>query len=539
MRQNYKGKWLLFFIVAISLVLVLSACAADEDTAPPVDDDEEVVDGDIKRGGDLVIAWDWEPDPVIDPYNLGWGNLPLDLFEGLLISDYDFNPGPGIAESYTFEDEGLVQIYKIREDRYFHDGTQIDAEAVKRHFELLIDEEVDSMSRWDFAFISSMEVLDEFTLQVNLDEPFPAALSNFSWAGGWGGIQNPYAWEEYGPWGENTYGTEVVVGSGPFKFVEWIPGDRMVLERFDDYKSTPIFENEGPAYLDSVTYRFIFDSSTAVMEFEVGNVHMLETVPPEFVEQVRNMPGANVYEGDSWEVVYIGMACDKPPFDDVLVRRALNLAVDQQEIADIVWMGYAEPAYGYISPSFGDAYVADRETFGYDPERAKELLAEAGYPDGFTSELMVENRTDWISAAEIIQDMLAEVGVDVEIRQYERAGFYDVLRAEEQEMFIRAHSWWGLDILPWYFHSRNFPYPNYHRYVNEEMDARFEDADYSASFEELVEKYKAIQVDLAKEAIWVPLVQPMDIVAYRDEVQNFNFHPLYGIRYNVDVWLDE
>jgi ABC-type transport system substrate-binding protein len=535
--MTLKGKWTLFLVVAVALLLVITGCGGG--AAPPPVDNGDVVDGEPRVGGDLVIGLDWEPDPVIDPYKLGWGNLPIDLFEGLLISDFDFNPGPGIAESYTFEEEGLVQIYKIREDIYFHDGTKIDAEAVKRHFELLIDEEVDSMSRWDFAFISSMEVLDEYTLKVNLDNPFPAALSNFSWAGGWGGIQNPYAWEEYGPFGANTYGTEVVVGSGPFKFVEWIPGDRMVMERFDDYKSTPLFENPGPAYLDTVTYRFIFDSSTAVMEFEVGNVHILETVPPEFVEQVRNMPGANIYEGDSWEVVYVGMACDKAPFDDVRVRQALNLAVDQQEIADVVWMGYADPAYAYVSPSFGDAYVADKETFGFDPERAKELLAEAGYPDGFTVELAVENRTDWVSAAEIIQDMLAQVGVTVEIRQYERAGFYDLLRAEEQDMFIRAHSWWGLDILPWYFHSRNFPYPNYHRYVNEEMDARFDDADYSATYDEMVEKYKAIQVDLAKEAIWIPLVQPSDIVAYRDEVQNFSFHPLYGIRYNVDVWLSE
>ena len=146
MKKLMSSKWLLLFVVALSMVLVLAACATDE-PAPVPDDDDEAVEGEPKRGGDLVIAMDWEPDPVIDVYNLGWGNLPHDLFEGLLISDYEFNPGPGIAESYRFEEDGLVQIYEIRQDRYFHDGTKINAEAVMRHFELLIDEEVDSMSR--------------------------------------------------------------------------------------------------------------------------------------------------------------------------------------------------------------------------------------------------------------------------------------------------------------------------------------------------------------------------------------------------------
>lgn len=536
-RKLLQGKWLLLSVVVLTGVLLLAACGPkDDDTPPPPvgDDDDEVT-----KGGDLVIALAWEPDPVIDPYKLGWGNLPHDLFEGFLINTWDFVPGPGIAESWTFEDDGKVHIYKIRQDKYFHDGTQINAENVKRYFELLIDPEVDSPSIWDFAFINDLEVVDEFTLKIILDNPFPAALMNFAWSGGWGGLQNPYAWEKYGPWGEDIYGTEVVVGSGPFKFVEWIPGDKMVLERFENYKSPPIFENEGPAYLDTVTYRFIFDAATRMLEFEVGNVHILETVPPEYADQVRNMADATLIEDESWEVVYIGMPCDRAPFDDVRVRQALNLAIDQQELADVVWMGLAEPAYGYISPKFGDAYHGDSEAFGFDPAKAKGLLADAGYPDGFTVQLAVENRTDWVSAAEVIQDMLKDVGVTAEIRQYERAGFYDLLRAGEQELFIRSHSWYGLDILPWYFHSRNFPYPNYHRYKNEEMDRRFDEADYSNTFEDMVARYMEIQKDLAKEAIWVPLVHPIDLIGVRNEVQDLRVHVMYGIRYNVDTWLKD
>jgi peptide/nickel transport system substrate-binding protein len=533
-RVNVRNRGIgkgLPFLAAAAAVLFLAACGPREEPPPPPNGDEN------REGGELVIALGWEPDPVIDPYRLGWGNLPLDLFEGLLCSGWDFIPGPGIAESWSFEEDGRVQVYKIRQDRFFHDGRKIDAESVKRYFELLLDPDVDSTSIWDFAFIREMEVVDEYTLKFILDQPFPAALYNFSWGGGWGGLQSPYAWEEYGPWGEDIYGTQVVAGTGPFKFAAWIPGEKLVLERFDGYRSPPIFENRGPAYLDRVTYRFITDPFTRLLEFEAGRVHILESVPLEYAAQVRNRKDAVLHEEDGWEVVYLGMACDREPFQDVRVRKALNLAINQEELAREVWLGLAEPAYGYLSPKFGSAYQGDRETFGFDPARAKELLAEAGYPDGFTVNLAVENRSDWLAAAEAVRAMLQEVGVTAVVKSYERGGFYDLLRSGRQEMFLRSHSWYGLDILPWYFHSINYPYPNYHRYSNPEMDRRFDEADSASTFEEMIARYLDIQKDLATEAVWVPLVHPKELTAVRKEVKGLKIHVMYGIRYNVDTWL--
>jgi peptide/nickel transport system substrate-binding protein len=512
---------------------VLTSCAKPpvDSGAPPGDEEPATNERDT-----LIYATDRDTD-TFDLFYATFGTVAFyNIYEGLLSFDHEGNIMPGLAERWEVSDEGLEITLYIKQGVKFHDGTPFNADAVKKHFDRLLDPEIASPTAADFQWISSTEARDEHTVVFHLDEPYGNATTTLAWGGAFGSVQSPTAWEQYGPEGTGEYGSLMAVGTGPFMLEEWVPGDRYILVRNDDYThGPPWFDNPGPAYLKRVEVRIIPEAATRLAELEAGNIDILENVPPEHVERVKSMPGVTLIQEPAWGLGYLGMATDKAPFNDVRVRKAINLAIDREDIVSSVFFGLVTPAYGYLPPSHGLNMVEDRDIHRYDPAAAKALLAEAGHPNGFTAVLATENRTEHVRVAEVLQDMLANVGITVEIVQYDRAGYADYLRAGKQELFMRQYTWHGLEILPWFLAGWHFPYPGHSRWQDAQTDALFEGAEATPTVEVRAEKYKEVQRHLMEQAVWAPLWYPNQIQAVRDEVLGWKFHRYYNLFNMLDL----
>ena len=246
-------------------------------------------------------------------------------------------------------------------------------------------------------------------LKFILNYPFPNLLFNLSNTAA--GIHPANAYEKYG----DDYGKKVVIGTGPYKLEEeWIPGDKTVLVKNEEYNWGPEWmSNRGPALIDKIIIKVVPDENTRMMELEVGDIHILRNVPETYVEQLEKNPDITVYKEPATKLGYLAYATDKEPFTDVRVRRAINHALNPEEIIQFVFRGLGEVAYGYLPFTLEDEYLGESEdlAYKYDVEKAKQLLAEAGYPDGFKATLSADNSSKSSKLAEIIQRQLKEAGI--------------------------------------------------------------------------------------------------------------------------------
>jgi peptide/nickel transport system substrate-binding protein len=446
------------------------------------------------------------------------------VFDTVVTTDWDLKYKPGIAESWEVSKDGRVWTFKIRKGMTFHDGTPVNAAAVKWFFDAVLNPSYNSPSAVDYEYMRNSRVVDEYTLEVTLSDSFPNFLSPL--ASSYAGIISRESYQKYGPEGTKEYGTAKVVGSGPFKFVEWIPNDRMVLAKNPDYNWGPDWvSNRGPVKIDKEVWRTIPDSSTQVAELESGNVHVLLEVPIESVERLSNNPKVQVFKGPHFGLGYLAFATDKKPFTDVRVRKALNLALNREEIVHGVFRDLALPAYGYLPPLMPE-YVEDKAAHTYDIEQAKKLLAEAGYPTGFKATLATQNKAEHVRLAEVIKAQLDKVGVKTEIQVFDSAGYASFLKEGKQELFVREYSYADANILQWFLESGQFPYPNHSRWKDQATDRLIKEAETAASLEGRTQKYKELQRYLIDQAVWAPVWVPMKIQAVRaDKVKGWRMYP--------------
>ena len=342
----------------------------------------------------------------------------------------DFEPGgtgliPSLATSWSSNDDATVWNFVLREGVTFHDGTPFNAEAVKFNVDRWNDPNNEYSGRdqgktfvpWGWVFggpigegnlIESVSVVNDHEVQFTLTQPAPFLPA--LWAAVYFQFSSPAAIMENGV----AYGTPGVgaVGTGPFKFVEWIEGERVVLERNDDYWN-------GPAKLEGVVFRGITEPTARMAELQAGTIDIAVLLSVDDLQTVQNDPNLKTAIPEvELNVGYIGMYVDNEPLDNLLVRQAIAHAIDREAIIDAFYGGLGLPAYAFIpSTMFG---LGDPWPYEYDPERARELLAEAGYADGFSIDFwyMPVSRPYYPAPqpiAETIASYLSEVGIDVEL----------------------------------------------------------------------------------------------------------------------------
>ncbi len=333
-------------------------------------------------------------------------NALINLFDALLFKEPDGSFSPGLAESWEAVDDTTWR-FTLREGVTFHNGEPLTPEAVAFTVERILDPETESPIARGFAFIESVEVTGENTLTVTTTGPQPLAETYFSEL-----LIVPPGY--FGEVGEEVFARQPV-GTGPFEFVSWQPDVALALSAFEDYW-------RGPADIEELTFRPVPEAITRFSSLSTGEADLITNVPPSLAGAVEAAPDAELETVDSARVIYIGINTLKEgPLQDARVRRALNYAVDVDAIVQGVFNGLATPTTTLLTDiDFG--YSPDLSPYPYDPERARELLAEAGYPDGFEVTLGTPSGR-YVNDVQVAQAVAAQLGaigltVNQEVREY-------------------------------------------------------------------------------------------------------------------------
>lgn len=375
---------------------------------------------------DITVAIQLEP-PHLDPTSAAAGAIDSvlysNVFEGLTQFMSDGSVVPGLAESWEISDDGLTYAFKLRSGVTFHDGTAMDAEDVKFSLDRIIAEDSANAQKALYAAISEVTVVDPQTVEVKLSEPNGNMIFNLAW--GDAVIVAPESIDNI---------KQTPIGTGAFKFESWTQGDKVELVRNDDYWG------DAPA-LSAATFKFISDPTAAFAAVMAEDVDVFAGFPaPENIPQFEADPRFQVIVGSTEGETILSTNNKQPPFDNVKVRQALAHAIDRQAIIDGAMFGLGTPIGTHFAPH-NPAYVDLTGQSNYDPEKAKALLAEAGFADGFETTLHLPPPSYARRGGEIIASQLAEVGIKAEITNVEWAQWLEtVFRGKNFGLTIVSHT---------------------------------------------------------------------------------------------------
>ncbi|WP_100010494.1 ABC transporter substrate-binding protein [Lentibacillus sediminis] len=555
-----KWKVSIFMAFMLSIVLVLAACSGDGSADPEAtegddggteenagEEGEAESEGSsegegeaAEEGGVLVFARGGDSESL-DPGSTTDGEssrVTRQILESLLDFEKDsFEIRPGLAHDWEVSDDGLSYTFYLEEGVTFHDGTPFNAEAVKTNFERWSDPEheyaftddgyVYAMYGTMFGgykgdeghVIESINVVNDHEIEFVLSQPLGFFLQNMAMS--YFAITSPAALEEHG-----AAINENPVGTGPFKFVSWTKDDSIVLEKFEDYRV------DGLPKLDEVVFEVIPDNAARLIALRSGDIDIMDGLNPDDAAVVEQEEGLKLYTRAENNFGYVGFHTQKPPLDQVEVRQAINYAIDKQAIADALYAGYATVAKNPLPPSYM-GYNEDTEAYEYNPERAQELLAEAGYEDGLEIDLWTmpvarPYMPDPETVAQIVKNNLADVGITATIVRHEWAPYLEKTMQGEHEMFILG--WSGTNGDPDYFlssllHGSNVGSSNRTFYENEEVDELLDQAKRAVDQEERAELYKEAQALISEDSPMATLVHSRPVLATSSDVLNYVPHP--------------
>ncbi len=464
------------------------------------------------RGGTLVVRLDSDIIGV-DPHGASAGidrNVYTSVYDGLVTVDENLNIVPSLAESFETPDD-RTYIFKLRPNVTFHDGTVCDAAAVKWNFDWILDEVNASPRRSELVDIQEVLVDDPLTVRIILKNPFAPFLAIISDRAGY--IVSPAARQQYGADYQRN-----PVGTGPFRFVEWVKDDHITFRRFEEHWE------EGVPYLDEIRYRPIPDATVALTELKTNNIDFFFGIDPKDVEDVKSTPNLQYLEGlgVGYQGLWINMV--QGPLANKALREAVAFAVDREALFAAAYYGVGQIAHGPIPPSSW-AFDPDFRSRSRDLDQAKAKLVEGGQPNGFPLVLKVANTPLGRTITQIVQANLKEIGIAVEIQTLE---FGALLEAGEQGAFDALSLGWSGRIDPDgniqpIFHSGGaFNYGNYN---NPQVDQLIADGRATTDREERTRIYREIQRIVNDDAAYVFTYFPPASFGAADYVQGFTVTP--------------
>lgn len=450
---------------------------------------------------DIVVAVDADVDtlhPTDFSTTVELGVLNQ-IYDTLLYYNPDGtkDPEPRIAESYEISDDGLDYTFHLRDDVTFHDGTPVTADDVVFSIELYKASEYQGSQ---ISMLSSVEATDEHTVVCHLDAPYSPFLQ---------GICSPMiASKAYYESSEDDF-VNNPIGTGPYKFVSRAKGSNIKLEANEDYY-------RGAPEIKEVTFEVIPDSSTKAIALQTGEVNFAE-IDSATKPQLEANPAITIAEVPTSSFSYIAMNTEKEPFNDVKVRQAINYAIDRDNLVAVCYDGEAEVNSNICAKErFG--YSDDQFQYTYDPEKAKELLAEAGIETPYDlGEILVAEK--YSNLATVIQNDLKAVGLDVTISVKEFNSYISDLQNGSYGITALNMTLEGdTQTLEMAFTSDYIGIANNARYSDEEMDKLFEQARTETDNDKRAEIFNEIFTKVQDEAIYAVMCNPMTLYAYNSDL---------------------
>ncbi len=479
---------------------------------------------------DILIYGRTTDSVSLDPHNAVDAEsfrLTFNFYESLVgASSEDNKIVPKLAEDWNVSEDGTVWTFELREGVKFHDGTELDAEAVVYNFERMSDEN-HPQHKGAFSYykrllgtkIKEVKAEDKHTVVFQLHESSATFLPNLATPSF--GIISPTALEEHGE--------EIAsnpVGTGPFTFDSWKKDSEITLEKNEEYW------NEGLPKLDKVIYKVIPDNSARLTALKNGEIDIMESLNTSDIESVKSDDRLKFNTRPAGNIGYISLNREMEPLDNPKVRQAINHAIDRQGIADAFFGGQAEVASTML-PSTSWAFNSEIKGYEYNPEKAKELLAEAGYSDGF--ELEYSTMSDprlWMlqpqKIAEVVQENLEEIGITAKVNSSEWATHVEQVNNLKHDMAVMGWITQNGDpsnILETLFHSANAEAPvaaNNSAFKNDKVDELFKKAEVTLEQEEREKYYKEIQKIIHEDAPTVPMVYVEAAMAHAKYVKGLN-----------------
>ncbi|MBI3379057.1 MAG: peptide-binding protein [Nitrospirae bacterium] len=493
-------------------------------------------------GDALIVGSIGEPSNLI--YMLASDSASHDIaglmFNGLVKYHTDLSVIGDLAESWDISKDGLVITFHLRKGVKWADGAAFTADDVKFGYDTIINEKTPTAYKEDFLQVKKAEVLDKYTFRVTYEKPFAPALTSWS-----GIVVLPKHILEGKDITKIEFGRNPI-GLGPYKLKRWTPGQELILDSYREYF-------EGRPYIDRYVYRLIPDLSTMFLELKAGSIDMMGLTPIQYTKQTNTDFFKNNFQKFRFPVfayTYMGFNLKHPFFQDKRVRQAIAYAIDKSEIIDVVLFGLGSPATGPYVPNTWP-YNPNVKKYEYNPEKAKELLKEAGWEDTNGDGLLDKDGNPFRftiftnmgntlrkNAATIIQWRLAKIGIKVEIRALEWSTFInEFIDKKRFEAVILGWSI-GLDADQydiWHSSKTKEKEFNFISYSNPEVDELLEKGRRTFNMEERKKAYFRIQEILAEELPYLFLYVPDATPVVHARFKGIKPSPI-GITYNLPKW---
>ncbi|GAB3059125.1 glutathione ABC transporter substrate-binding protein [Salinicoccus sesuvii] len=552
-------------IILIGVMLVvLSACTNDGDVTEGIEGNSE---GDeTATEGDITLAF---PTDIVSMDAHGSNDTPSEqlrntLYEGLVTQDENLEITPVLATEWEQIDD-VTWEFTLREDVTFHDGSTFNAEVVEANLDRLQDAAVASPRNFVLNMIEEVNVVDDYTVELITEYPFAPLLNNLTHGAGKmmskelidSDYQNALdeagidmtldeykearedGGQEYEDASENIseyVGTLIEqgpIGTNYMKFDSRSPGE-----------STRIVANEeywdGPPSLSSATYKAVSETGSRIAEIETGASNFIQRVESSNIDRIENNPDVTLTRTDALAIDFIGFNTEKAPFDDVRVRQAVTLAFDNQAVFEGVFNNSGTPAVAALAPNTL-GYDENLEPLGYDMDRAKTLLTEAGYEDGFDMTLMVnEDNPERLNMSIWLQESLEELSINVNIRQIEWGTYLEMTGNGEHDMFVMGWSNSTADpeeLLTTLFHSDMVgAQGNRSFFKNDDFDQLLDEGRREFDTDAREQIYMDAQELLVEEAPAIFVRHSEYLNAYHNSIDNLEigWDDLYDMR-NVEV----
>ncbi|MBI4691490.1 MAG: ABC transporter substrate-binding protein [Nitrospirae bacterium] len=467
------------------------------------------------------------------------GSISAKLFNGLVRLNKDMNIASDIASEWKVSRDGLVYRFKLRRGVKFSNNREVKAGDFKYSFERVLSPRNRSPNTWVFdkikgarefmdgksGEVSGIKIIGDYLLEITLEKPFSPFLNLLTMTAAY-----VVAEEDVRKWGVDF--SSHPIGTGPFVLLHWLPNRELQLDARKDY-----FDD--PPKIKGIVYKIIPEDLTTITEFELGNLDVIGIPASAFSRFGKDKKWSNLISSITGiNTYYLGLNCSKRPFDNPILRKAINHAIDRGKILTTVYEGRGRLASGPV-PDILRKWKAPT-TYEYNPSRAKELIKTAGdKADTFEVNFYITPDPEMIDIAEVIQSYLKEVGIRANIKQLEWSAYKEAINRGETDMFWLG--WWAdysdpENFLFPLFHSSNFgPAGNRARYKNHEVDSLIEKGQHAHNAKERDIFYEKAENMIVADAPWVFFWHKTDFTVRQSRIKNYKLYPIYSMDKGTEI----